>query len=373
MPLIICIEELNEIDIYSINLLNDILTENKKNGTFFIITTNKVHSIFILEQWSKAFEIILSPLSKQETDEWISLVFKNYDITKNIIAQLQEKSMGNPMYIEEWIKLVKHKLSANKNSLNNEQLPVPDSVKTIILSRIDSLSENARTLLQKASVIGNSFDIRVLEKMMLRLSHTTSIEKSFQELLFNSLIIQEEYNGISYRFYHNLIHTTVYDTILTTNKKILHAVAANTTENIFSDQLNNYYNMLANHYEIADINNKAMYYLQLEAEKCMNEFSNHRALQLYLRLLGKLLKDDNNMELIANVYLNISTMYCICNEINLAGIYLEKVKKIAEKLKSESLYLKISHLHRGTYYIRLLAGLHKQFKDNMYRNIEIAQ
>ncbi len=359
-PLIICIENLNALDSHSMDLLNTIFKQNNKNGIFFIITTDTLQSIFVLEKWPHAYTFSLAPLNKQETRELIGLLLKNDVIAENVITQLQEKAMGNPLYIEEWIKLVKHSLRNNDNCVDASQISVPDSVKTIILSRIDSLSDHARALLQKASVIGNTFDIRILEKMLLRIEQPYCTHKVFQELLLHSLIVQEDYNGITFRFYHSLIHTAAYETLLTSNKKLLHALAANAIENTFGEQLNSYYNILANHYEIAEINKKTIEYLQLEAEKALNEFANHRALQLYLKLIEKFLKENLNPELIAETYINISTMYCLSNEIALAGMYLEKAKKMTENIKSESLKNKIIHLNRGTYYIKLLAMIHKQ-------------
>ena len=71
-------------------------------------------------------------------------------------ADLQEKLLeragGNPLYAEEFARLV-----GDRNAM--EELPLPETVQGVIAARIDALPPGEKTLLQDAAVLGKVFSL----------------------------------------------------------------------------------------------------------------------------------------------------------------------------------------------------------------------
>src|SRR5438093_13095509 len=68
---------------------------------------------------------------------------------------LLERAGGNPLYAEEFVRLL-----ADRELLSDpleQELTLPDSVQALIAARLDTLSAERKSLLQDASVLGKVF------------------------------------------------------------------------------------------------------------------------------------------------------------------------------------------------------------------------
>ena len=88
---------------------------------------------------------------------------------------------------------------------------IPDTLQALIAARIDHLSPPAKTLLQRASVIGRVFYRGALEHLSPDLE---DIEALLEDLLLRELLLREPRSSISgepaYRFKHFLIREVAY-------------------------------------------------------------------------------------------------------------------------------------------------------------------
>jgi len=113
---------------------------------------------------------------------------------------------------------------------------IPSTVQDVIMTRVDSLPEGARELLQMASVIDREFNldlIRVVSALPDRelLSSLAVLKNS--EMIYEKGIHPHSF----YIFKPALTRDMVYDSILTGRKKILHSRIAKGMEEVDRNRL----------------------------------------------------------------------------------------------------------------------------------------
>jgi class 3 adenylate cyclase len=163
---------------------------------------------------------------------------------------------------------------------------VPESVQSVILSRVDHLDRNTRHLLENASVIGRLFRRRVLEQMT---GQNAWLEGAFWEaeergLVYQERVVPEE----EYSFKHVLTQETIYQSLVRRRRLILHEQVGQALEELYPEELDAYYEPLAYHYERSEAEEKAVEYLLKAGEKARRAYLNEEAIRYFQRALERL-------------------------------------------------------------------------------------
>jgi adenylate cyclase len=130
------------------------------------------------------------PTSRQLLDSL--LVVDNLPAT--LKARILERSRGNPFFVEETLRsLIEagaiQKVAGRWKVLAEiEDLTVPESVQSVILSRVDRLSPELKQLLQYAAVIGRLFRLEIIARVM---PPTLDLEEALWTLEETTLIYPE--------------------------------------------------------------------------------------------------------------------------------------------------------------------------------------
>ena len=137
-----------------------------------------------------------------------------------------EKTEGIPFFIEEFIKSLKDlSIIEKKNDVYNvkkdaAEISIPATIQDVIMARVDSLPETAKSLLQIGSVIGREFSHELITLVM-----GVSEQKSLSNISIskNSELIYEKgvYPHSTYIFKHALTRDVIYDSILDTKRRKL--------------------------------------------------------------------------------------------------------------------------------------------------------
>jgi class 3 adenylate cyclase/tetratricopeptide (TPR) repeat protein len=120
-------------------------------------------------------------------------------------AEVAERTEGNPLFVEETIRML----------VESDGAPavgrIPDTLQTLIAARIDHLAPAAKTLLQRASVIGRIFWVGAMEHLS---PDVEDIDALLDDLLLREFLLREPRSSISgetaYRFKHLLIREVAY-------------------------------------------------------------------------------------------------------------------------------------------------------------------
>lgn len=300
-------------------------------------------------------EIELEPLDYNSVQKILKSKNENKNVTgllKNMtgdaVKLLTERSEGNPLFIQEWIRMFGDKYTREEirqikgSGLKSErqEIEIPESINLLINKRLERLSGTELSTLQYASVIGNEFTDILLKKTAKLLSDETDIERVLEKLTENKFIRRSDKtfgSDIYYEFHHDVIREVVYETIPEDNRKIMHKTAGEAIENIFHGRIEQYYYILCEHFEKGGAEEKLIFYLEKAGDNYSENFENEKAIAYYDKLL-KLQKNKSKKFEVLFKKLNIMKLIGQWNES--ASICKSILK---DKIKNESNeYLKIN-------------------------------
>ena len=169
-------------------------------------------------------------------------------------------------------------------------------IQDVIMARVDSLPEGSKELLQIGSIIEREFSYELINRVTglpeRELLSRLSVLKD-SELLYERGIFPQS----TYIFKHALTREVVYDSILTKKKKRLHEEIGHAIEEIYSERLEESYEMLAYHYSQSDNLEKTYEYLKVSGKKAVKNNSLREAYLYYKKAIDALnqlpLTDDN--------------------------------------------------------------------------------
>jgi predicted ATPase len=158
-------------------------------------------------------------------------------------------------------------------------IQVPDTIQGIIAARIDRLEDNLKRTMQVASVIGRDFAFRILkaitgmkQELKSHLINLQGLEFIYEKRLFPEL---------EYIFKHILTQEVAYNSLLLKRRKEIHEKIGKAIEEIYTDRLEEFYEMLAYHYSKSENFEKAFQYLKLSGLKAVEKHSLIEALSHY--------------------------------------------------------------------------------------------
>ena len=183
-----------------------------------------------------------------------------------------EKTEGVPLYIEEFIKSLKDLkiIEASQKTYHLvkdiKDITIPSTIQEVIMSRVDSLPETAKDLLQIGSAIEREFSYELI-KQVAELPEKELL--SCLSVLKDSELIYERgiYPQSTYIFKHALTQEVVYDSILSKRKKKLHEKIGTVMEELCKKNIDEHYQILSGHFIKAENYEKGDKYCKLICRK----------------------------------------------------------------------------------------------------------
>jgi class 3 adenylate cyclase/tetratricopeptide (TPR) repeat protein len=200
-------------------------------------------------------------------------------------ALLVRKAEGNPFFVEEVVKSLREGGSIQRTgeayvlTKRLEEGLVPDTIQGVIAARIDRLPEAPKRALQMASVIGREFSRRLLDRIA---DGPERIETVLRELIALELIHEKRvFPEFEYIFKHALTQEVTYASLLVQRRRELHRRIGLAVEDLYADRLAEHYEILAHHFDKAEVWGKALDYYLKAADKAARAFATRDALVLY--------------------------------------------------------------------------------------------
>ncbi len=231
--------------------------------------------------------IMLKELNQDQIKQFIVQAFPEHSVPEHIQDSIIQNSIGNPLFLEEWIGMLRSQVASGEE-LDFNNMNVPNNIKSLLLSRLSCFDKNSIRLVQDASIIGMVFQKSILNQLEVILNASSDPGATLQRLLDIDYIeyAQQDNDVTEYAFRHQMLHQAVYDSILTTNKRILHRMIAEIIENTYTDVISQWYFLLADHYMIAKNREKSIHYLNKSEKLACSLFMNKKALYFCDKLLS---------------------------------------------------------------------------------------
>jgi len=205
-----------------------------------------------------ATPINLVPLSEEETARLISALLETTVIPAELQQPILDRAGGNPLYAEEFVRLLKDKdLLIKKGSSwelrEGAEVPFPDSVQALIAARLDTLAADTKSMLADAAVVGKVFWAGAIAAMGER--DRTAVADTLRELSRKELVRPTRRSSIEgeaeYAFWHVLARDVAYGQLPRASRAARHVAAANWIESKAPERVEDLADVLAYHYATA--------------------------------------------------------------------------------------------------------------------------
>jgi len=287
-PLVIIIEDLHWMD--------------KTSGEYIQYLIDSLHGTRIMlillyrpeytHQWgSKSYytKIGIDQLGTVSSSKLVKAILEDGEAVPELRQLVLSKAGGNPLFVEE----ITHSLMENgfiqkKNQAyvltkKASEIEVPDTIQGIISARLDRVEESLKRIMQVASVIGREFAFRILHSI-------TGMEKDLKSCLLNlqglEFIYEKQlFPELEYIFKHALTQEVAYGSLLLKRRKEIHEKIGDVIEDLYAERLEEYYEVLAYHYEKSDNKEKAFKYQDLANQKTVNANAMEDAKRYFYRAM----------------------------------------------------------------------------------------
>ncbi|MGI8519879.1 MAG: ATP-binding protein, partial [Actinomycetota bacterium] len=202
--------------------------------------------------------INLTPLTKQETSRLLSALLDSTLIPAEVQEAILDRAEGNPLYAEEYVRLLKDRSMLVRKGSSWElapgaEIPFPDSVQALIAARLDTLAEDRKELLSDAAVVGKVFWAGALAAMGNRTE--ADVAEVLRELSRKELVRPARRSTMEgeaeYAFWHVLARDVAYSQLPRTTRVEKHVAAATWIESKAGERGEELAQVLAFHYVTA--------------------------------------------------------------------------------------------------------------------------
>jgi class 3 adenylate cyclase len=217
-------------------------------------------------------EMNIEPLSIDHTNELIDELLKIRDIPNEARELVLQKAEGNPYFVEEVVRwFVDQGMVRNTPSglewdptTDLSNAAVPDSLQSLLMARMDRLSDDAKDTLQLASVIGRAFYHSILGKIS---DSSLELDMQLATLETQEMIHEQtEQTELQYMFKHELARDAAYSSILLRRRRALHLRVSEAMESVFEGNLEDNAHRLGYHFSVAKDHERAMKYFEMATD-----------------------------------------------------------------------------------------------------------
>jgi class 3 adenylate cyclase/tetratricopeptide (TPR) repeat protein len=254
-PLVVVFEDLHWADVALLEFI-DHLVEYSTGVPVLVVCTARPELLEKNAGWAggrlNTTTLALSPLSADESELLIQTLVAKSGLSPKTSAALIERSGGNPLYTEEYVRMLTERraLGAPTGDETEPDVPMPESVHALIAARLDTLAPDRKELLHAAAVVGKVFwagavasIANVAEGEVKRDLHDLARKELVRPARTSSMRDEAEYS-----FWHALVRDVAYAQIPRAVRAEKHRATAAWIERSAGARAVDHADVLAYHY-----------------------------------------------------------------------------------------------------------------------------
>ena len=202
-----------------------------------------------------ATTLALRPLADAETAQLLAALLDAAVLPAEAQAALLERAGGNPLYAEQFVRLITEQGLLTRRGRVVElsragDLPLPEAVSALIAARLDTLPAGHKLLLADAAVLGRVFWSGGL--LALGERDAAEVRTALRDLARAELVRRVPNSTVAgqdeYAFWHVLVRDVAYGSLPRKVRAARHLAAARWLEQLAGDRVADYAELLAHHY-----------------------------------------------------------------------------------------------------------------------------
>tara|TARA_R110001592_G_scaffold363396_2_gene687614 strand:- start:27873 stop:30392 length:2520 start_codon:yes stop_codon:yes gene_type:complete len=285
-PLIIVMDDLDNSDVASLELLSRIIDKTRGSNILFLTALRDTHSetaagatLDRIATTISANTIDLDTATVQHGDQFVAKYLHTQlsSVDAEFTAAFAQHTGGHPLFVVELLEHLLKRGWIQQREGNWQASPdmnwedVPKKIETILAEQLQELDPELLDILQAGSIEGGQFSIEVvaaaLEKNPLAVARALSrrAPKNLVTATGSLPIGQGRVN--QFRFAHSLAQKRLYAMVNPVERVFLHQAVAANLESLAGDQAADIAAQLAYQFDQAELAGKAAGYYELAAAR----------------------------------------------------------------------------------------------------------
>lgn len=223
IPVLLVVEDLHWADSSTRDVLS-FLARNARSERLAVVgtyRTDELHRRHPLRPWLSEMERMprvlrteVGRFGRAELDAQIAAIL-GHRPARGLVEAIERRAEGNPFFIEELLA----------SGIGETADRLPPTLRDVLLTRVMALSDGAQRILGVAAVAGRTVEPMLLAEVAG--AGEAEIEGPLREALASQILTTDPSSRIdAYRFRHALLAEAVYDDLLPTERRRLHAAYA---------------------------------------------------------------------------------------------------------------------------------------------------
>ena len=201
-----------------------------------------------------------------------------------LVELITARAQGNPFYIEELLNFIRSQGVDPQDESALKKLELPESLHSLILSRIDKLAEAPRRTLKVASVLGRVFSAPMLPGVYPELGAFDEVTEHLRTLGTSDLVNVDQEAEQTYVFKHVVTQEVAYESMPFAFRSMLHECVGGYIEETEADAIERNLDLLAHHYWRGENLQKKREYLGRAGDAAQASYANAAAIDYFARL-----------------------------------------------------------------------------------------
>ena len=295
-PLLIVIDDLHDADQPSLQMLRFVARETK-HERILVVGTYRDTEVRQSPELGKLIgdliregrTVSIAGLSQAEVGEFIERSSAK-KATDKLVEDLYHATDGNPLFVDGVVRLPAAEGKLERTGFDGAAFKIPDGVRESIRRRLAALSDETNSMLSIAAVIGNEFEMRLLERVSGH-SPEQIVEQTDEAVRIG--ILKTEAPGFGrQQFSHALIREVLYDDLAANRRVELHGDIGAAIEEIHKGDLKPQLAALAHHFRAARVAQKAIDY-SIDAGEAAYAIFAYKAASLGWQAALRLMEEHN--------------------------------------------------------------------------------
>jgi predicted ATPase len=219
-----------------------------------------------------ALTLRLEPLPEEDARALAVAAAGDRRLTDDEVAALMERAAGNPLFLRELAS------TGDKSEVAED---LPDTVETLVATRIDQLAPRDRALLRWASVLGERFSGSLIADVLENESDVAAGSEAWDRL--GEFVERDPDVAGAFRFRHALIRDAAYEGLSFKRRRELHERVAHVIERGRGDDPDGAAELLSLHYFNAGVWDRAFEYSRRAGDQARAIHANADAARFYER------------------------------------------------------------------------------------------
>lgn len=273
-PHLLVLEDLHWADRSTLDYLTGLATDPPAAPSLLVLVSRpplprELHLAKLFEVVSDRVE--LSPLTGEQARSFLDALLGEHEIPEGLLSSIVDRAEGNPLFLEETLKSMAASGVLEKSNggwraqRELKDLDVPDTIESVLTTRIDRLEPSTRRVLQYAAIVGRRFWSGVLSDALasgpVERELETLVRGAFVRALPGSVVEEDR----EFLFEHLLLQEVAYESTLRGMRTELHGAVARWLEENLGGRVAESDEWIAHHYERSEEPERAIPFLERAA------------------------------------------------------------------------------------------------------------